>query len=307
MPCAGTCDDVHEVSSVAPNAPKLLAADDVRIDVDGVPACDGLGFETRGSHVLLLGAPRALFEATSGLTPVVRGSLRVRGELAERAARRCIVAGAAQDAPLPPRWKVVEYIEWSARLAGVPALEARRSSAAAIEKLRLEPLARTETSRLVAHGRRATLVAAALATCAEVIALDDPLGGLSDETAATYAAVLAEALRDRAWVVFAPRMPLGSVLAASADEAIVASASRVEAQGTPADIAAAVRRFVVRLDGPADVVLAELERRGGRVELQGAHLVLNLGEALSARELVSLCAAADVSVIELVPVARALT
>lgn len=287
----------------------LLAAEDVRIDVDGVPACDGLGFRTRpgSARVLVLGAPRALFEATAGLARVVRGSLTVRGADASSAARSGMLAAVPQDPPLPPRWKVAEYIQWSARLAGVPADEAKRSADEAIEKLRLGPLAYGETSRLVAHGRRATLAAAALATCAEVIALDDPLGGLGDDVAPGYAAVLAEALADRAWIVFAPRMPLASPLAEKADEAIVTSALRVEAQGAPAELASAERRFVARLEGPAEAVLAALAERGARVEVHGAHLILDLGSAVSTRELATLCDHADVSLVELSPVARALT
>ena len=288
-------------------SPSLLAAEDVRIDVDGVPTCDGLTFRTTGTHVLVLGAPRALFDATCGLAKVVRGTLAVRGTAAAAAAAQSVVAGAAQEMPLPPRWTVAEYIQWSARLAGVPAPEAKRSTDVAIEKLRLGPLAKTETSRLVLHGRRATIVASALATCAEVIALDDPLGGLADDVSIAYAGVLAEALADRAWVVFAPRMPLVSVLAERADEAIVATALRVEAQGAPAALAASTHRFVARLDGPAQPVLAEIEARGVAVELHGAHLVLDLGSAMTTCELVAMCAAADVSVVELMPVARALT
>lgn len=286
----------------------MLAAEDVRIDVDGVPACDGLTFRTRGAHVLVLGAPRALFAATTGLTPVRRGTLSVRGAPAAEATLRGVVAGAAQEPPLPPRWTVHEYVEWSARLAGVPAVEARGAAAAALTKLQLDPLAKTPTSRLVPHARRATVIAAALATCAEVIALEDPLGSLADDIAASYAGVLAEALADRSWIVFAPRMPLGSRLAETADEAIVATAHRLEAQGRPAELVAAERRFVARLDGPVDGVLAAIEARGARVEAHGGHFVLDLGPSpVSTGELLSLCDASEVTVLELVPAYRALT
>jgi hypothetical protein len=54
-------------------------------------------------------------------------------------------------------------------------------------------------------------------------------------------------------------------------------------------------------------VLAAMSERGAKVELQGAHLVLDLGSALSTAELLTACDRAEVSVVELVPVARALT
>ncbi|MBX3201287.1 MAG: hypothetical protein KF894_24340 [Labilithrix sp.] len=285
----------------------LLVADDLRVDVDGVPACDGLSFRATGEHLLVLGAPRALFDAATGLASVVRGALAIRGVAADLAVTRGVVAGAPMDPPLPPRWTVTEYVQWSARLSGVPALDARESADAAIAKLQLRAMAKAELSRLVPHARRATVVAAALATCAEVIALDDPLGGLADELAAAYAKVLAEALADRAWIVFAPRMPLASPLAQQADEAIVASATRIDAAGAPAALAAAERRFVARMDGPIDALTPALASRGARIEAHGSHLAVDLGASMTTSELVSLCDAAGVAVVELVPAFRALS
>lgn len=285
----------------------VLVAEDVRIDVDGVPACDGLTFRTKGEHVLVLGAPRALFDGVTGLLDVLRGALRVRGTRAATAAGRGVIAGAEANVPTPPRWTVSEYVLWSARLAGVPAAAARANAEAAIEKLQLGGMAKTPMSRLVPHARRATLVAAALATCAEVIALDDPFGGLADELVAPYAKVLADALADRVWVVFAPRMPLASPLVGQSDEVIVATATRIEAQGSAAELAVAQRRFVARMSGPVDAVAAALTARGGRFEVDGSHLFLELGSAMSTGELMTLCDEARVAVIELVPVARTLS
>ena len=298
------------VSSAAATRPEpLLVANDLRVDVDGLPACDGISLRTTGEHVLVLGAPRALFDAVIGLASVVRGSLDVRGVAAAQAAAEGVVAGAPMDPPLPPRWTVTEYVQWSARLAGVPASEARASAQAAIAKLQLGAMAKTAMAKLVPHARRATVVAAALATGAEVIALEDPLGGLPDELAMTYARVLAEALDDeRAWLVFAPRMPLTSPLAQNADEAIVASALRVEGQGPPAELAAAGRRFVARMVGPVDAVAPALASRGARIELDsGSHILLDLGSEMTTGELIALCDGANVSVIELVPAFRALS
>ena len=296
------------LTAAAPTGPEpLVVADDMRVDVDGVPACDGLSFRTKGEHVLVLGAPRALFDAATGLATVVRGRLTLRGVAASEAAARGVVAGAEAEPPTPPRWTVAEYVSWSARLSGVPAAAARASTEAAIAKLHLGAMAKSELSRLVPHARRATLVAAAIATCAEVIALADPLGGLPDEIANAYAKVLADALADRAWVVFAPRMPLGSPLVRASDEAIIATATRVDAQGTPAELAAAQRRFVARMSGPVDAIVPALAARGGRLEQHGAHLSLDLGTEMSTGELMAVCEGANVAVIELVPVARALS
>ncbi|HVJ91863.1 MAG TPA: hypothetical protein VM580_18815 [Labilithrix sp.] len=288
-------------------ADPLFAAVDLRVDIDGVPACDGLTLETKGQRVVVLGAPRALFEATTGIARAVRGTCSVRGVPASVAVTRGIVAGVAMDPPMPPRWTVTEYVRWSARLAGVPSDLSRTRADAAIEKLYLGAMAKTELSRVVPHARRATLVASALATGAEVIALDDPLGALADDVAPDYAKILVDALDESAWVVFAPRMPLGSPIAQAADEAIVATSTRVDAAGPPAELAARERRFVVRISGPLDAIASALSARGVRVEAQGAHLLFDLGPDVRTSELMDICARANIAVLELVPLVRALS
>lgn len=286
----------------------LLEAEDLRVDVDGVPACDGLTLRTTGRCVLVLGAPRALFEAVVGEAPPQRGALLVRGVPAREAARRGIIAGAAAGAPLPPRWTVEEYVTWSARLAGASLAGARARAQAAIAALELGPLAKTPTSALVVHARRGAIVASALATGAEILALDDPLGGLAEDAAASFGAILGRALADRPWIVFAPRMPLRLPLALQADEAIVTrGGARVEAQGRPVELASAERRFAARLIGSTEALGPLLAERGASLEPRGERWMLDLGGEMSTSELMALCDRSSVAVLELVPVSRALS
>src|ERR1700722_1964053 len=98
--------------------PSLLSASSVRVDVDGVPALDGLSLATTGDKVLVLGAARALFEAAAGLRSVLRGDLGVDGRPPKEAAREAAVACAPLDPPLPGRWTLMQYVHWSARLVG---------------------------------------------------------------------------------------------------------------------------------------------------------------------------------------------
>lgn len=306
---------VHRLSGIAkaqpidPSRRPLLAVDDLRIDVDGVPACEGLTFSSRGERVLVLGAPRALFAATLGLVHVVRGTLSVRGVSSAEAVSRGVVAGVATNTPTPARFSVHEYVEWSARLAGISSVSARASADAAIAKLELGPMSKTPTSKLVPHARRATVVAAALATGAEVIALEDPLRGLPEDIGRSYADVLCTALSDRAWIVFAPQMPLVMPLTLAADEAIVATATHIDAQGAPTALAASARRFVVQLSEFPERLSGELEARGVRIDARGAqaHLELELAPDMTTGELLVICDRADVAVISLSPVSRALS
>jgi ABC-2 type transport system ATP-binding protein len=295
------------------SAQALLDAQDLRIDVAGVPACDGLSLTTRGDRSLILGAPRALFLATTGLLAALRGTLAVGGRPAARAVAEGIVAGAASDPPLPGEWSVVDYVTWSARLTGADGAEAPRIAGAAIEQLQLGTLAKTQIGRLVAHARRATVVASALAARPAIVALDEPLAGLPDDVAAGYAKILVDALQGRRWLLFAGRMPAGTPLFAAADEVVVATATRLEAQGTPGELAAATRRWLGRFAGPPDAVHAlgqELSARGARLEREGEgerpRFVVDLGAELSTNGLFAICAEAGVAVVELVPLSRAL-
>ena len=291
------------------SAAPLLEIDDLRVDLDGVPACDGLTLKTRGERVLVLGAPRVLFEATCALRPVMRGRLHVRGVAAAAAVRGAILAGAPLDPALPPKWTVLEYITWSARLAGRSSRDARGLAKEAVALLELGPVAGSTLERMPPHARRGVVVAAALATGASAVALEDPLAGLPEEVARTLARILVEALAERSWVVFGARLSLTSPLAMKADEALMVSSSRLDAQGPPAEIAAQARRFVARIHStaPLEALGARLAERGATMDVQGAQVLLDLGSSMTTADLRGLCAELDATVVEMVPVARALT
>jgi ABC-2 type transport system ATP-binding protein len=285
----------------------LVVAEDLRIDVDGVPACDGLAFRTRGDRVIVLGAPRALFEALAGLRPVIRGALRVRGSAVSAVVQDRVVAGAPLDPPLPPKWTALEYVIWSARLAGHTANDARALAKEAIARVQLGALAAQPLVRVPSHARRGVVIAAALATDAQVMVVEDPLANLAEEVARTWARILVQALEERPWVVLAGRVSLTSPLAMNAEEALIVSGSRLDAQGPPAEIAAADHRFVARIHGPLDALLEKLTARGARMDVQGAQVLLDLGESVTTADLLGMAAEADVTIVEMVPVARALT
>ena len=285
----------------------LLLAEDLRVDVDGVPAHDGLTLRTSGERVLVLGAPRALFEALAGLRPVRRGSLRVRGTGAATAVVAGVVAAAPLDPPLPPKWTAIEYVTWSARLSGRTARDARGLATKAIARVQLGAIATQPLAPMVAHARRGVVVAAALATQPQVMILEDPLRGLPEETARTWAEILVSALEELPWAVLASHIALTSPLAIATDEALVVSSSRVDAQGPPAEIAAAHHRYVARIHGGLEALAAKLAERGARIDVQGAQVLLDLGESLTTAELLRMAGETDVTIVEMVPVARALT
>jgi ABC-type multidrug transport system ATPase subunit len=285
-----------------------LAATTLRVDVSGVPALEGLSFATTGDRVLVLGAARALFEAAAGLRTIARGALRVEDAEPATAAQGGAIACAPLDPSLPPDWTVAQYARWSARLAGRTRSEAASLATDALERLQLAPAARTKLAVAALPVRRGAVLAAALATGAKTILVEDPTPGLADEAARPLARVLSRAVAGRRSVIFAARIALDSPLALAADEALVFDGSRVAAQGAPAEIAAAERTLLLRVHGNAIGFARAVEGAGGRADVTTgapppAHVQVHLGP-LAPRDLLRIAAESSAVVVELRPLAR---
>ena len=277
-----------------------------RIDVGGSPALDGLSLETTSEHVVVLGAPRALFEAASGVRRAAHGDVLVRGTPAEQALKASRACGAPLDPPMPAAWTAREYVTWSARLAGHPRRAATMRADDAIDRMKMRAVAEVKLGRAAVNARRAVVIAAAIATGADAIFLEDPLVGLPDESARNLARLVTSALEDTAWVVFAGRMPLSSPLALHADEAIVISGSNVRAQGAPGEIAAREHAFMLRVHGEAEAFARLATARGAHVvRASETELTIDLDE-LGTMDLMAIAEQAGAVIIELSPVARAL-
>ncbi|MGO9833761.1 MAG: hypothetical protein ACLP1X_06065 [Polyangiaceae bacterium] len=287
----------------------LLAASSLRVDVHGTPAIDGLSVTSTGDHVVVLGAASALFEAAAGLRAAARGHLRVEGRAPIEAVRAGVTAGAPLDPPMPPRWTVRQYVTWSARLAGHPRGVANDLAGDAISRMALGAMGGTKLGKAAAAVRRATVLAAALATGATTLLVEDPLTGLPPDALPLFARTTARALADRRTVYFAGRLPLESPVALAADEAIVIFGSHVAAQGDPAEIAAADRACSLRMVGDIRAFADALKAEGGHV-LGGAdgetpsRVSIDRG-SLATCDLLRIAEASNAVVLELRPIGLA--
>ena len=288
----------------------LLATTDLRIDVHGVAAVDGLSLATEHDRVVVVGAPRALFEAACGVVRPARGSIAVQGVPSTDALAAGIVAGASVEAPMPAAWTPRAYAVWSARLAGFARAEAGARAAAAIERMGLRAQADEAIGRATLAVRRATSIAAAFATGARVIAIEDPSTSLDDHAAAALMKVTARALEGRAWILFAARAPLSSPLVAAAGEAIVLLGSTVADRGPPTVLATRARRYAVDVQGAGEALAREVAARGSVVESVvavpgSARFILELPEGGTTRNLFACALEVGAVVVELRPIARA--
>jgi ABC-type multidrug transport system ATPase subunit len=291
----------------------ILAASSLRIDVAGVPTLDAFSVKSTGQSVLILGATHTLFEAAAGLRAIDRGELLVVGLPPLDAVRSGACASAPLDPPLPRRWTPYAYATWSARLAGQPASSAREMAAEALDRLQLAPFARTKLGSASLAVRRGTVIAAALATGAATLLIEDPVTGLA-EGGRAFARVLARSLSDRRTAVFAGAIALESPLALAADEAIVVDGGRVALQGAPAELAASEGTFSLRVLGDVRAFVQLAAARGARLLAPlppagpapppALQIGIELGE-LRTSDLLAIASSCDAVILELRPLARA--
>jgi hypothetical protein len=179
-----------------------------------------------------------------------------------------------------------------------------------VERLGLRAHASEPLGRATLAVKRATSIAAAFATGARVVVIEDPSPSLEDEAAAALMKVAANALEGRAWILFAARAPLSSPLVASAGEAIVLAGSTVADRGPPALLATRARRYAVDVHGAGEALVRAVKARGASVESVvavpgSARFVLELPEGGTTRDLFVCAAEVGAVVVELRPIARA--
>jgi ABC-type multidrug transport system ATPase subunit len=238
--------------------------------------------------------------------------LRVAGHEPLAAQREGVAAGAPLDPRLPDGWTVRQYVAWSARLAGHPRGTAHALADEAMARMKLAELGGAKIASLATGARRGAVIAAAIATAAPVLLIEDPLPGLPDDVARTLARVLVRAIFDgthRRAAFFAARIALDSPVALAADEAMVIDGPRVGGQGDPAELASKDGAFVLRVSGDARAFVDAVESQGGRIlgapgDPDNARLTIDLG-ALRTRDLLRIAADANAVVLELRPLGRA--
>ncbi len=289
------------------------------------PLIDARGVRTAGSsgtgvtvastptarHVVFLAAPDSFFRAVAGLAPLAAGTLSVCGRSPAGAIESRAVAIAPLDPVLMPSVTAKEYVRWSAELAGAPSVE--EGVAEALARMQLATVASTPMSKLSLPTRRGLVVAAALATGAEALFLENPFSGLPETDARDLARVISKALDALAWALFVPRLALGWSITAHADEAILFHGERVVAQGAAEEVAVREGSCSIRTLGPGDRFARRLEEAGatarfleGGGDLAPAALLVELGEELTALDVFRLAEEEGEVILELRPLSDAL-
>jgi ABC-type multidrug transport system ATPase subunit len=217
-----------------------------------------------------------------------------------------LVAAAPVAIPLPPSWTALDYATWSARLAGHRKGEAEDLARRALHNLKLDAIAGVRLGLAPLAARRALGVAAALATGATTVLLEDPLRDLPDDAARSLARAIVRATEGLRMLVFAARSSLASPLSIDADEAIVLDGNSVIGQGAPAEVAARDRTYALRIHGRGASFAQLAEARGARVSGRGSLWTVDLGSSsLVPIDILDMAAASDTIVLDLRPLSNA--
>lgn len=293
----------HPLSPSLPSPAPLLEADDLRIDVAGAVALERTSFVAQGRSLVLAGDSTALMSALAGVEPVRSGTLRLLGRDVAKREHLPIVGLAPLDPILAPTWTAMEYLTWSARLAGLPKAGATTLAQEALSSLDLPSLAEAKLGALGLAERRVVVLAQAIVSRPEVLVAAMPLAGLSGAPAEYVLRALERATRDRHSILSVTRTDAPSpehALVESADEVLAFASGRLVGTGKPEALPRA-RLYLVAVRRNAEALGERLATRG--LALRGGpvrHFVeLSREEDLDA--LFAASAEAQAPIVQLVP------
>jgi len=286
--------------------PPLLAAQGLRVDVDGAAAIEGATFETHGASIAVVGDGDGLLRALAGKAEIRAGALAVLGlDVGSRAHFASGDVGIAPlDPPLPPRFHPGEYLEWAARLSGLDRTSARENARRVMGEMGLDRIAKTPIASLVLADRRALVLAQAVVAQPRVLVLVAPISGLSGQDAHYVSAVLEVATKGRRWIASLANLHAASeenVVAARADELLVFASGRLVRQAGLRKIEDGAIGYTLMLRGRITEFRDALRSRG--VEMSGGpqRFFVELPPGMKAQELVALSVEVGAALVELVP------
>lgn len=271
-------------------SPPLLRIEDARIDAEGSVLLEALTVTVDGSLVGLVGPGwSALFRLLSREATLTKGSVEILGMDASTVVPSNHVGIALADTMLPRDLRAVEFLEASARLAGLGYWSSKTAATSTFAKLGMASLARQKISALNDTERRALVIAQAVMSDPAVLAIETPVAGL-DGAAATSIRTLIDRARDGRRLLLSSdggaAVGPEADLVLGVDQVAVLAGSRLAAAGAPRDVLSPTPRCVLWTTRAATALAAALAARGVTAELelsqddpQGAgRLVVALGK-----------------------------
>jgi ABC-2 type transport system ATP-binding protein len=135
----------------------IVAAHNLRVDLDGCVLCEQLTLEADADRSVLVGTGAcAIARAVTLRGQISRGTLRVAGYDVGTQQHLGKIGLAPLDPPLPPRMTVLEFFALSFQAAGCSARRSRDLAAVALQEAAVPSLATRHTESLALPERRAS-------------------------------------------------------------------------------------------------------------------------------------------------------
>jgi ABC-2 type transport system ATP-binding protein len=236
---------------------------------------------------------------------VAGGALDVAGMNAARRAHLPVVGVAPLDPPLPRGFKSIDYVLWSARLAGVDRRAAKELAGRALALLGLVKAQARALSSLALPERRVLVLAQAIVTSPEVIIAEAPLAGLDGSASDFVRRALEAAAAGRRLIASVTGTRPGSSegdLAMSASYTAVMREGQLVLEGAPGDILLPSRTYAVTVPTNAEGFRVALMERGIEVRGGPTHFGIVLPHSASPVDILRAAWAVHAPVVELVPV-----
>jgi ABC-2 type transport system ATP-binding protein len=201
-----------------------------------VVALDGLTFSVPPGQVFGFLGPNGSGKTTAmraivGVTSLDSGTVRWRGGAVDRAR----VGYMPEERGLYPGMRVADQLEYFARLHDVPPTDARRASAAWIERLGLGGRETSKVESLSLGNQQRVQLAAALVHEPELLVLDEPFSGLDPGGIDAMSEVLAERARAGVTMLFSSHQL--DLVEHLCDSVAIISQGRTVALGTVEELA----------------------------------------------------------------------
>jgi ABC-2 type transport system ATP-binding protein len=278
-------------------------------------AVDDISLEVAEGQVLGFVGPNGAGKSTTirilaGFLPASSGRARVAGfDVAEDSLRvRERIGYLPESVPLPPDARVDEYLEFRARLKGVPAARRPAARERVLQDCGLVPMRRRIIGQLSRGYRQRVGLADALVADPPVLILDEPTAGL-DPAQRQEVLDLVAALRGRRTVLLSSHV-LAEVEHTCSRVAII-QRGRIVGQGTKAELEAEAGRrgeVAIRAGGAGARLVAVLQARGlsPRTEADPDACVVRLPRDADAAPLLAALVAEGVPVDSFRPLERSL-
>jgi len=300
----------------------VFHADEARISVDDVVAMEKLTVRSRGGRVLCAGDTEVLFAALTGVplrsrsrsvseddmpgeASVTAGSLFIAGRDVAKREHFDIVGAAPVDVPLPLKMTVLDYVTWSARLAGETQRQARDLAMSALERVGLSGAMKRDVSTLDLPSRRVLALAHAASADPEVLIVESPLAGLESGPAAFVMNAIVRVTDGRKAIFSVRKMEPGTPegnLALGATDVLVFASGALVMEATPEELFASVRVYGVTIRKNGSAFRDELEARGVVVKGGPLRMSLTLPGETTTKEIMAAASKARAPIVELFPI-----